>query len=122
MLKRLWLLPLAAGMMMVSPLSVGEESVQKQEQKPVVKQEQVYGSQMMTKEERIAYRTKMRSAKTQEERQKIRADHHDEMVVRAKERGVTLPDVPPAMGGGMGPGGGGGMGPGGGMGAGPKGL
>jgi len=116
MSKKLWLLPLAVGMMSLSPLVVGEEPAQKQ----VKQQEQVYGSQLMTREERVAYRAKMRAAKTQEEREKIRAEHHEQMKARAKERGVTLPDAPPARGGGMGPGGGG-MGPGGGMGGGPRG-
>jgi hypothetical protein len=122
MSKKLWLLPLAVGMMALSPLVVGEEPAQKQ----VKQQEQVYGSQLMTREERVAYRAKMRAAKTQEEREKVRAEHHEQMKARAKERGVTLPDAPPAMGGGMSPGGGmgpggGGMGPGGGMGGGAKG-
>ena len=88
---------------------------------PVQKQaqEQVYGSQLMTERERTAYQSKMRSAKTNEEREQIRAQHHKEMQVRAKQQGVTLPDEPPAqgMGGGMGSGGGAGMG-GGGMGSG----
>lgn len=75
--------------------------------------EQIYGSQLMTEQERNDYRTKMRSAKTDEEREQIRKAHHVEMQARAKARGVTLPDEPPAGGGGMGPGGGG-MGPGGG--------
>ena len=80
-------------------------------------QEQVYGSQLMTSQERAAYQTRMRAAKTNDEREQIRAQHHKEMQVRAQQQGVTLPDEPPAkgMGGGMGPGGGmGGMGPGGG--------
>ena len=64
----------------------------------------------MTRQERIEFRAKMRSAKTAEERERIRAEHHEQMMVRAKERGVTLPDEPPARGGGMGPGGGMGMG------------
>ena len=79
------------------------------------KQVQVYGSQLMTKQERAEYRAKMRSAKSAEEREQVRTGHHERMEVRAKERGVTLPDEPPARGGGMGPGG---MGPGGGMGTG----
>ena len=71
---------------------------------------------MMTPEERRVYHNQMRAAKTQEEREQIRREHHDEMVKRAKERGITLPDKPPMpRGGGMGPGGGG-MGPGGGKG------
>lgn len=76
-------------------------------------QEQVYGSQLMTAQERAAYRTKMRSAKTLQEREQIRLDHHKAMQARAQAQGLTLPDTPPAMGGGVGPGGGG-MGPGGG--------
>ncbi len=80
--------------------------------------EQIYGSQMMTQQERSEYQTRMRAAKTAEEREQIRQQHHEEMQARAKERGMTLPDEPPARGmgpsgGGMGPGGGG-MGPGGG--------
>ncbi|OYW36771.1 MAG: hypothetical protein B7Z35_11725 [Hydrogenophilales bacterium 12-61-10] len=72
-------------------------------------QEQIYGSQLMTPQERAEHQTKMRNAKTNEAREQIRAQHHKEMQVRAKQQGVTLPDEPPAagMGGGMGSGGGG---------------
>ncbi|MDP2155327.1 MAG: hypothetical protein Q8J61_04955 [Sulfuricella sp.] len=126
MSKKLWLLPLAVGMMAMSPLVVGQDQTKQQDQTRQQDREQVYGSQLMTQEERVAYRTRMRAAKTQEERERIRAEHHEQMKVRAKERGVTLPDQPPAMGGGMSPGGGmgsggGGMGSGGGMGGGPRG-
>jgi ATP/maltotriose-dependent transcriptional regulator MalT len=132
MSKKLWLLPLAAGMLAMSPLVVGQDQVKQQDQTRqqdrvrTQDQEQVYGSQLMTQQERTAYRAKMRAAKTQEERERVRAEHHEQMKVRAKERGVTLPDEPPARGGGMSPGGGmgpggGGMGPGGGMGGGSKG-
>ncbi|MDP3440149.1 MAG: hypothetical protein U0989_04385 [Azonexus sp.] len=83
--------------------------------------ETVYGSQMMTNQERMEHRTKMNAAKTTQEREQVRLEHHEQMQLRAKERGVTLPDTPPAQGGGgmrqdMGPGGG--MGAGGGMGGG----
>ncbi|WP_024852203.1 hypothetical protein [Hydrogenovibrio kuenenii] len=92
----------------------------------------VYGGQLMTQQERNAYRTKMQSAQTQEERNQIRNEHHKQMQERAKAQGITLPDNPPENrgpgnrmrpGSGMGPGGGmgpgmmrpgGGMGPGGG--------
>jgi hypothetical protein len=69
-------------------------------------QEQVYGSQLMTQPERMEYRNKMRAAKTYQEREQIRNEHHEQMKVRAKAHGVTLPDEPPTRGGGMGPGGG----------------
>jgi uncharacterized membrane protein YgcG len=85
-------------------------------------EEQIYGSQLMTQQERNEYQAKMRAAKTAEERERIRNEHHKEMRERARARGVTLPDEPPSRRGGMGPGGGmgygGGMGSGGGMGGG----
>jgi Flp pilus assembly protein TadD len=80
-----------------------------------IRDQDVYGSQLMTQQERNEHRNKMRAAKTEQERERIRAEHHEQMKVRAKERGVTLPDEPPAgRGPGKGPGPGGGMGPGGG--------
>jgi len=83
----------------------------------------IYGSQLMTNQERIEHRNKLRAAKTAEEREQVRLQHHEQMQLRAKEQGATLPDTPPAQGSGQGrgmsPGGGmGGMGPGGGMGTG----
>jgi hypothetical protein len=96
-----------------------QEQMQTQEQG----QEQIYGSQLMTPEERTEFRTRMQAATTNEEREQIRREHHQQMQVRARQQGTTLPDEPPARGGrgmgpdggGMGPGGsGGGMGPGGG--------
>lgn len=70
----------------------------------------------MTPQERNEYRERRRAAKTTQEREQIRAEHHERMKERAKEQGLTLPDEPPARGGGIGPGGG--MGPGNGMGGG----
>ncbi len=74
----------------------------------------IYGSQLMTNQERIEHRNKLRAAKTAEEREQVRLQHHEQMQLRAKEQGVTLPDTPPAQGGRQGRG----MGPGGGMGSG----
>ncbi|UCH52591.1 MAG: hypothetical protein JSW09_08225 [Pseudomonadota bacterium] len=87
-----------------------------QDQTQLRTQDQIYGSQLMTQEERAAHQAKMRAAKTEQEREQIRAEHHKQMQERAKQQGVTLPDEPPARGrgGGPGPGPGGGMGPGGG--------
>jgi uncharacterized protein HemX len=76
-------------------------------------QETVYGSQLMTNQERTEFQAKQRNAKTAREREQIRLEHHKAMQERAQAQGKSLPDMPPAMGGGMGPGGGG-MGPGGG--------
>jgi hypothetical protein len=66
-------------------------------------QERAYGSQLMTVQERNEYQQRMRELKTAQERDAFRKDHHAKMQERAKERGVTLPDEPPARGKGMGP-------------------
>ena len=109
-----------AGALLVSanPLLSAEQDRPKETIQTQTKdQERIYGSELMTEKERNEYRERMRSAKTQQEREKIRSEHHDRMLARAKERGVTIPDQPPAKGAGTGPGGG--MGPGaGGMGTG----
>lgn len=60
----------------------------------------MYGWQLMTPQERDAYRTRMRSLKTERERQALRTQHHAEMQQRAAERGVRLPSTPPGNGGG----------------------
>ncbi|MEQ1638778.1 MAG: hypothetical protein ABL903_19130 [Methylococcales bacterium] len=65
-------------------------------------QEQVYGRELMTEQEREAQQSKMRAAKTNEEREQIRAEQHQRMKERAKESGKTLSDKPPVNGGGMG--------------------
>ncbi|MFT5085545.1 MAG: hypothetical protein ACI9Y1_003606 [Lentisphaeria bacterium] len=72
------------------------------------KQEQIYGRQLMTRQERDEYRVKMRSAETAEQREKIRREHHEAMKERAIMQGVNLPDEPPIRDGGMGIGPGGG--------------
>jgi hypothetical protein len=73
----------------------------------------IYGSELMTAQERHEYHVKMRSLKTAEERDAFRLEHHKQMQERAAAQGKTLPEVPP-----MGKGRGAGMGPGGGMGPG----
>lgn len=74
-------------------------------------QEPIFGSQLMTEQERTVYRGRMWAAQSDEERAAIRAEHHEQMRARAAERGVSLPEVPPAVGAGMGPGRGGPQGP-----------
>ena len=66
------------------------------------KQEQIYGSQMMTEQERNEYRARMQAAKTNEEREQIRMQHHERMQERAQSQGLSMPETPPPRGGGMG--------------------
>ncbi len=66
-------------------------------------QQRIYGSQLMTAQERNEYQQRMRELKTQQERDQFRQEHHAKMQERAKERGVKLPDEPPMQGKGAGP-------------------
>ena len=76
----------------------------------VFAEQEIYGSQLMTQQERMEHRTKMQNMKTNEERERYRMEHHKNMQERAKQQGVTLPDEPQmhhkGMGGGSGMGGG----------------
>lgn len=63
----------------------------------------VYGWQIMSPKERAEHRTKMRSLKTKSEREAYRLEHHQQMQERAKQKGMTLPDLPMLRGRGLGP-------------------
>jgi len=91
---------------------------QAQDQVQAQAQVQIYGSQLMTTAERTEYQSKMRTLKTDKERDAFRLDHHETMKVRAAEKGVTLPDTPQGAGSkaNSGFGGGPGAGPGAGQG------
>lgn len=105
------LIYLSTGLALVAGLALAAEPVTE------AAKEQVYGSQLMTPQERAAHRARMRVAQTPEEKAKLRAQQHERMQDRARQLGVEVPATPPAVGGGMGPG----PGPGGGMGMGPGG-
>ncbi len=59
---------------------------------------QIYGRELMTEQERTEFRLRLQGAVSDEERQQIRWEHRIRMQGRAKERGVTLPDEPPMFG------------------------
>ena len=91
---------LAVGLISASALmSVGVD-VLAQDQAQTQTQVQIYGSQLMTAAERTEYQSKIRTLKTDKERDAFRLDHHEKMKVRAAEKGVTLPNSPPAVGAG----------------------
>ena len=78
----------------------------------VAQEEVVYGWQLMSQQERTEYRTKMRSLKTEQEREAFRIQHHEQMKQRANTQGVTLPEEPVPRQRDFAPGGGPGRGPG----------
>ena len=84
---------------------------QTQTTQQVQDRERVYGSELMTPQERIEYHHRMRVLNTEPEREAYRLEHHKLMLERAKAQGKSLPDMPPA-GRGPGMGQGSGMGPG----------
>ena len=115
-MKRYLIYGVIAGLLGPGLLSVAtaadQNRLQTRDQLQTRDRDQIYGYQLMTPAERAAYRSRMRSLNTVQERERYRLEHHREMQERARERGVTLPDQPMPRGGGMGPGPGGGMGPG----------
>lgn len=69
--------------------------------------EHVYGYDLMTEKERTEYQDRMRAAKTNQERETLRLEHHKKMEARAKAQGKTLHEVEHAgRGQGAGPSGG----------------
>ncbi|MEJ2645096.1 MAG: hypothetical protein P8180_09215 [Gammaproteobacteria bacterium] len=87
-----------------------------------LRDQQIYGHQLMTPQERDRYRDRLRAARSERDRERIRQQHIERMQNRARQRGVELGPPPrmgqpmsPPAGGRMGPGGmgGSGMGPGG---------
>lgn len=59
------------------------------------RRELIYGSELMTHEEREQYRARMRGAKTADDEGRIRTDHFGAMQKRARQRGAKIPDPPP---------------------------
>jgi hypothetical protein len=111
-----WVAAVALSAAWVTTGAVAQDKIQDQSQARAQDrtQDQVYGNQLMTQAERNAYRTKMRSLKTVQEREAFRLEHHKLMQERAQAQGVTLPAEPLARraGAGVGPGAGMGVGPG----------
>jgi hypothetical protein len=52
--------------------------------------ERMYGSPMMTLEERQEHQRQMWNAKTTAERQKLRAEHRNKMLERAKQQNYKI--------------------------------
>lgn len=72
--------------------------------------EMIYGYKLMSPKERADYMMRLHTARTFEERERLRRDHHRLMQDRAMKRRIMLPDMGPGNeyrpGGGMMPGGG----------------
>lgn len=77
------------------------DPVRQEEQSQV--RERIYGSDLMTAQERTEYSNRMRLLRSEEEREQLRKEHHEQMQERAKARGLTLRDDPPSQGRGAGP-------------------
>lgn len=70
-----------------------------QQQTTQQSRDRIYGSQLMTAQERAEFREQIRNAGSEEERQRLRAEHHVKMQERAKAQGITLPEEPSPQGG-----------------------
>lgn len=95
MFKQLTLISIIAGasMMMVSnPIfAEDQDKTQDKTQTQLEDMPMVYGSQLMTQQERVQYHQQYFALKTEQEREQFRDLHHQQMQARANEQGVTLP-------------------------------
>ncbi len=101
MKRKIWLFTmLLPALMLVAVLVVGERQAVAQavaQASEVAPQDgQIFGSELMTFGERLGYRFRMWSARSEEERQRIRNEHHKQMLERARERNIFLPEEVPA--------------------------
>ena len=64
--------------------------------------QRIYGGHLMTQQERVEHRAKMRAAKTAADRERIRDEHYQQIRQRAKARGMVLPNRPSGRGRGLG--------------------
>jgi hypothetical protein len=55
--------------------------------------EMIYGYQLMTQKERLDYMKRLHSARSFEERDRLRLEHHRLMQERARKRHMMLPDM-----------------------------
>ena len=91
LLKKLALSALAGALILGAGLAQAadqaKDQVKDQTQDRTRSQDQIYGSQLMTEQERVEHRATMRSLKTAQEREAYQLEHHKRMQERAKEKG-----------------------------------
>jgi hypothetical protein len=82
----------AAAVMIAAALDAGAQQVREREQtqQRVRQREIIPGSELMTSKEREDYRRRYAAAKTDADREKVRADHIAAMQERARLRGLQL--------------------------------
>ena len=63
------------------------QSAAAQQQARPVPDRDIYGAQMMTPEERDAYRRRLAAAQSPQERERVEREHRERMIERSKARG-----------------------------------
>lgn len=104
MMSRFLIAPTLAATLLLPALALAADPLAQRPQNQAApqSQERIYGSQLMTPQERSEHRARMRAAHSATEREQIRREHHRQIQERAKAHGITLPAEPPARGPGMG--------------------
>jgi len=57
--------------------------------------QEIYGGNLMTEQERNQYRERLQNASSKEEQKRIQAEHQNMIQERARQQGVKLPPPPP---------------------------
>ena len=56
-------------------------------------EERIYGHELMTDAERLAYQERLRNASTVQEREQVMAQHREEIQVRARNRNIRIDEA-----------------------------
>jgi len=101
-IKAVSLALLATGLTTLSSLAFGAEPAAQHEQTGQQIHWVSFGPQLLTEGELAGYRARIRNAKTPEQRAVIREERYRLMKARAKEKGITPPEMRSAAGWGSG--------------------
>lgn len=97
--------PLTTALLLVASLSLAQaqttapvqSSAQIQAQEQLQNREMIYRGELLSEQERNAYMERMRLAKTEQEREQIRAEHREKMDARQRNMHQNKP-TPPGSG------------------------
>ena len=96
--RKQWLLPVLCLAATASVGAAAEENVVRRQSAPQ-SQGVLFVTPLLSETEQAAYRTSIRAAKDESEKERIRSAHYELMKARAKERGYALPENRPAAAG-----------------------
>lgn len=104
MSKRGWMILMTAVAWMAASATAQQQAPERATATQQTQSQRMYGSELLSEQERNAYRTQMNAANSEQERERIRSEHRELVQRRANERGVDATGMAYGPGPGAGPG------------------